>query len=407
MQLCGVCLVGFTSTTLLDVVARVVGHPLLWPQEVTSAFFIYGVFIGASVGDAAQRSLAALGLDRGDGRNDAPRVRGHQSRRRHGRRTLPRRLRLAEFPDRLRQFSHAVDAADRLSLRADSAVRRVGGAVQPRTDRQRPAPRLRASAVERRLPDPMPNSAILLIMTLLFLALGYLGVPVAFSLMAGVIVGTMLTPITLQSIVGQAFNGVDSEALMAIPFFLLVGELMTSANVIDTHRRTVAGAGRPHARRARASHHRLQHVLFRHVGLVVGRRRGVEPDDGSPDGEGRLLAGLCRGADRRRLDHRQSGAAEHHGGRLRRSRQCLDRRAVSGRHSARRDGRRRPHAVLLFFRAGRVSPAAIEFPQSRRRGAGGGAAGADPGDPARRHHDRLVHADRSRRRRRRLYTRLS
>ena len=78
----------------------------------------------------------------------------------------------------------------------------------------------------------MPNSAILLIMTLLFLALGYLGVPVAFSLMAGVIVGTMLTPISLQSIVGQAFNGVDSEALMAIPFFLLVGELMTSANVI-------------------------------------------------------------------------------------------------------------------------------------------------------------------------------
>src|SRR5271156_1498489 len=78
----------------------------------------------------------------------------------------------------------------------------------------------------------MPNSAILLIMTLLFLVLGYLGVPVAFSLLAGVVVGTMLTPITLQSIVGQMFNGVDSEALMAIPFFLLVGELMTSANVI-------------------------------------------------------------------------------------------------------------------------------------------------------------------------------
>jgi TRAP-type transport system small permease protein len=49
MRLCGVCLVGFTSTTLLDVLARVVGHPLLWPQEVTSAFFVYGVFVGASV----------------------------------------------------------------------------------------------------------------------------------------------------------------------------------------------------------------------------------------------------------------------------------------------------------------------------------------------------------------------
>src|SRR5271155_4397463 len=78
----------------------------------------------------------------------------------------------------------------------------------------------------------MPNSAILAIMTLLFLALGYLGVPVAFSLIAGCIVGTLFTPITLQSIVGQLFNGIDAEALMAIPFFLLVGELMTSANII-------------------------------------------------------------------------------------------------------------------------------------------------------------------------------
>ena len=60
MRLCGVCLVGFSSTTLLDVTARVLGHPLLWPQEVTSAFFIYGVFVGAAVatrrGDHLQHS---------------------------------------------------------------------------------------------------------------------------------------------------------------------------------------------------------------------------------------------------------------------------------------------------------------------------------------------------------------
>src|SRR4051794_23638131 len=66
----------------------------------------------------------------------------------------------------------------------------------------------------------------------LFLGLGYLGVPVAFSLTAGVLVATMLTPISLPSIIGQLFNGIDSEALLAVPFFLLVGELMTSANVV-------------------------------------------------------------------------------------------------------------------------------------------------------------------------------
>jgi C4-dicarboxylate transporter DctM subunit len=76
------------------------------------------------------------------------------------------------------------------------------------------------------------NALVLGAMTVLFLTLGYLGVPVAFSLIAGVLVGTAFTPITFQSIIGQLFNGIDSESLMAIPFFLLVGELMTSANVV-------------------------------------------------------------------------------------------------------------------------------------------------------------------------------
>ena len=78
----------------------------------------------------------------------------------------------------------------------------------------------------------MNNALILALMTFLFLFLGYSGVPVAFALMAGVIVGTLFTPISLPSLMSQLFNGIDSEALMAIPFFLLVGELMTSSRVI-------------------------------------------------------------------------------------------------------------------------------------------------------------------------------
>jgi C4-dicarboxylate transporter, DctM subunit len=76
------------------------------------------------------------------------------------------------------------------------------------------------------------NGLILGLMTFLFLFFGYLGVPVAFSLIAGVIVGTLFTPISLPSIMAQLFNGMDTEALMAVPFFLLVGELMTSADVV-------------------------------------------------------------------------------------------------------------------------------------------------------------------------------
>jgi tripartite ATP-independent transporter DctM subunit len=68
-------------------------------------------------------------------------------------------------------------------------------------------------------------------MAALFLGLGYLGVPVPFALMAGVFAATALTPVSMPSIVGQLFNGIDAEALLAVPFFLLVGELMTSADV--------------------------------------------------------------------------------------------------------------------------------------------------------------------------------
>jgi C4-dicarboxylate transporter DctM subunit len=77
----------------------------------------------------------------------------------------------------------------------------------------------------------MSNGHILFLMAFLFLGLGYMGVPVAFALMAGVIVATSFTPISLQSMIGQMFHGIDSETLLAVPFFLLVGELMTSANV--------------------------------------------------------------------------------------------------------------------------------------------------------------------------------
>jgi C4-dicarboxylate transporter, DctM subunit len=77
----------------------------------------------------------------------------------------------------------------------------------------------------------MSNGFILFLMAFLFLGLGYMGVPVAFALMAGVLIATALTPISLGSMIGQMFHGIDSETLLAVPFFLLVGELMTSANV--------------------------------------------------------------------------------------------------------------------------------------------------------------------------------
>ena len=49
MILCGVCLIGFSTSVFLDVFTREIGRPWLWLQEVTSTFFTYGIFIGTAV----------------------------------------------------------------------------------------------------------------------------------------------------------------------------------------------------------------------------------------------------------------------------------------------------------------------------------------------------------------------
>ena len=46
MILGGVCLGMFTLTVFCDVVTRALGAPWLWLQQVTTAFFAWGVFIG-------------------------------------------------------------------------------------------------------------------------------------------------------------------------------------------------------------------------------------------------------------------------------------------------------------------------------------------------------------------------
>ena len=48
MALCGVCLAGFSTSVFFDVLTRTLGSPWLWLQEVTSTFFVYGIFIGAA-----------------------------------------------------------------------------------------------------------------------------------------------------------------------------------------------------------------------------------------------------------------------------------------------------------------------------------------------------------------------
>jgi TRAP-type C4-dicarboxylate transport system permease small subunit len=46
MILCGICISMFTLSVFCDVVTRTLGVPWLWLQQVTTAFFAWGVFVG-------------------------------------------------------------------------------------------------------------------------------------------------------------------------------------------------------------------------------------------------------------------------------------------------------------------------------------------------------------------------
>jgi TRAP-type mannitol/chloroaromatic compound transport system permease large subunit len=105
-------------------------------------------------------------------------------------------------------------------------------------------------------------------MGFLFLFLGYLGVPVAFALIASVLIVTMFTPVSEASMIAQIFNGMDVEALMAVPFFLLVGDLMTFGKRHHAHDRVVADTGRSPAWRPCAGCDFVQHVFRRYFRLV-------------------------------------------------------------------------------------------------------------------------------------------
>lgn len=79
----------------------------------------------------------------------------------------------------------------------------------------------------------MTSGMIIGVMGFFFLFLGIIGVPVFISIIASVLIATMFTEISLLSMVGQLFNGVNSVPLLAVPFFLLAGELMSSTNVTE------------------------------------------------------------------------------------------------------------------------------------------------------------------------------
>lgn len=65
MVLCGVSIIGFTSSVFLDVVTRTLHYPFLWLQLVTTGFFAWGVFIGMATATRRMDHLNLVEITKG------------------------------------------------------------------------------------------------------------------------------------------------------------------------------------------------------------------------------------------------------------------------------------------------------------------------------------------------------
>ena len=176
-----------------------------------------------------------------------------------------------------------------------------------------------------------------------------LGMPIAFSLLlSGVALMWHLDLFDAQILAQNVINGADSFPLLAVPFFMLAGEIM---NVGGLSKRIV----------------NLALTLVGHVrgglgfvaivaavpdggavGLGGGRHRGAGRAAAADDGQGRPRQGALGRADRLGRHHRADHPAVDRLRHLRRRRQRVDQQAVPGRHRARAaDGRGdRRHLVV-------------------------------------------------------------
>ena len=65
MVLCGISIIGFTSSVFLDVVTRTLHYPFLWLQLVTTGFFAWGVFIGMATATRRMDHLNLVEITKG------------------------------------------------------------------------------------------------------------------------------------------------------------------------------------------------------------------------------------------------------------------------------------------------------------------------------------------------------
>ena len=171
------------------------------------------------------------------------------------------------------------------------------------------------------------------------LVLMLLGIPIVFTIGLASVLGTLVIGAAAPWIIipSSMINGMDSFPLMAVPFFILAGELMKSRR----HRRAAGRVrklvGRPYPRRSRPCDGRLQHHARHGYRFRAGAGGGDRPDHGAGHGKSRLSPRVRDRTRLRGLADRPDHPAQYHHGHLRGRGRCIGRRTVSRRHRTRAD----------------------------------------------------------------------
>ncbi len=183
---------------------------------------------------------------------------------------------------------------------------------------------------------------ILLLLFAFLLALITIGVPILLVMgvvgLAGILSIDGLNPALFPQ---KMFAMLDNFSLLALPYFILAGELIARGGISKRLVEFAETAGRPLEGRPRPRVGRLQHGVCRSFRLVGRGHLGNRFDPGAGDEVTRLQAGLRCIPCRLRRHHRRHHPAEHDHDRVRLDDQRLHRRPVSRWHHPRHPDRHR------------------------------------------------------------------
>ena len=77
----------------------------------------------------------------------------------------------------------------------------------------------------------MTDESLILLMFATFLIIALTGVPIAFALIGSAFVALLFTDLSYAGLISQLYNGVNNLSLLAIPFYILIAEVMNTADV--------------------------------------------------------------------------------------------------------------------------------------------------------------------------------